>query len=209
MLAVFFTGLWLGFVFNVAPGAVFTESLRRGISGGFRPAFSVQIGSLVGDALWAVLGLAGAAAVLSQPHLTIPLTLVGCGVLILLGVQGLRAAFGTTPPVNADNPSSRHRSAILAGAAMSIGNVWNVVYWGGAGGAVAGSVGTSDPVFATGVFFAAFMLSSIIWCFVCAGIVAGLRRALKPRLIRVIEICSAVALIVMAIVLAASALADR
>ena len=209
MLAIFLAGLWLGFVFNVAPGAVFTESLRRGISGGFRPALYVQIGSLAGDAIWAALGLAGAAAVLSQPHLTIPLTLVGCGVLVLLGIQGLRASFGTTPPVNTDNRSSRHRSALLAGATMSIGNVWNVVYWGGAGGAVAGSLGTSDPVLATGVFFAAFMLSSVIWCFVCAGIIAGLRRALKPRLIRVIEIGSALALIVMAIVLAASTLAAR
>lgn len=209
MLAVFLTGLWLGFVFNVAPGAVFTESLRRGISGGFRPAFSVQIGSLAGDAIWAVLGLAGAAAVLSQPHLTIPLTLVGCGVLILLGVHGLRAALASTPHVSADSRPSRHSSAMLAGAAMSIGNVWNVVYWGGAGGAIAGALGASDPVLATAVFFAAFMLSSVAWCFVCAGIIAGLRRALKPRLIRVIEGGSALALIVMAIVLAASALADH
>lgn len=68
MIQIVLTGLWLGLVFNAAPGPVFTESLRRGVRGGFRPAFAVQVGSLVGDAAWAVLGLAGAAALLTQPQ---------------------------------------------------------------------------------------------------------------------------------------------
>ena len=49
----------LGLLFNAAPGVVFTETIKRGINGGFFPALYVQIGSLAGDALWAILGLLG------------------------------------------------------------------------------------------------------------------------------------------------------
>ena len=49
----------LGFIFNAAPGAVFAETVRRGMSGGYRVALSVQFGSLVGDAVWAILALPG------------------------------------------------------------------------------------------------------------------------------------------------------
>jgi len=207
MLDIVFSGLWLGLLFNAAPGAVFAESLRRGVVGGFRPALAVQIGSLAGDAVWAVLGLAGAAAVLTQPHLSIPLTLAGCAVLALLGVQGLRPS---TPTLATDEPQAapgRH-GALLAGAAMSLGNVWNVVCWGGAGGAVAGSLGEGAAVESTAVFFAAFMVASIVWCFVCAGLIAGLRRAMDPRAVRAIEVASSLALLVMAIVLAVNSLAQ-
>ncbi|WP_215201023.1 LysE family transporter, partial [Escherichia coli] len=44
--------------------AVFSETLRRGLTGGFRPALLVQLGSLIGDAVWALLGLTGLALLL-------------------------------------------------------------------------------------------------------------------------------------------------
>ena len=59
----------LGFVFNAAPGAVFAETVRRGMSGGYRVALSVQFGSLVGDAVWAILGLAGIGLLLQAESL--------------------------------------------------------------------------------------------------------------------------------------------
>ena len=64
MLTLFTAAFLLGLVFNAAPGPVFAETVRRSLRGGFRPALAVQIGSLVGDALWAVLGLAGVVFVL-------------------------------------------------------------------------------------------------------------------------------------------------
>jgi chemosensory pili system protein ChpE len=44
-----------------APGAVNTEALRRGIQRGFYASFSVQLGALLGDLLWAIVGLTGVA----------------------------------------------------------------------------------------------------------------------------------------------------
>lgn len=208
MLHVILTGFWLGLVFNAAPGPVFTESLRRGVRGGFRPAFAVQIGSLVGDAAWAILGLAGAAALLTQPQLHIPITLAGCLVLLFLGGQGIYAAWKPPAPQNVeDQPkTSKMRGPLMAGALMSLGSVWNVVYWGGAGGAVGGALGQEATLSALLLFFIAFMVSSLLWCFICAGFIAGLRRAMSQRWTRIIEGGAGAALIVMAMMLILEAL---
>jgi chemosensory pili system protein ChpE len=83
-LTLFLTALGLGLVFNAAPGAVFVETVRQGVRGGFRPAFAVQIGSLVGDTLWAVLGLAGVALLLSLEPLRLPVGIAGMLYLLWL-----------------------------------------------------------------------------------------------------------------------------
>ena len=49
--------------------------MRRGVRGGFRPAFEVQLGSLVGDALWAAPGLAGVGLVMRLEALRTPVAL--------------------------------------------------------------------------------------------------------------------------------------
>lgn len=165
MVQIILTGLWLGLVFNAAPGPVFTESSRRGVRGGFKPAMGVQLDSLVGDALWAVFGLVGAAALLTQPQLRTPITLVGCLVLVLLDGHGIYAAARRTDIAGSDNTvsgSSPLRGPVVAGALMSLSNVWNVVYWGGAGGAVAGALGEDAPLSSLMIFFSAFMVSSLL-----------------------------------------------
>ena len=55
------SALGLGLVFSATPGAVNTESLRRGVSQGFWPALLVQLGSPTGDLIWAAVALTGTA----------------------------------------------------------------------------------------------------------------------------------------------------
>ncbi len=52
----------LGIAYAAAPGVVNTECLRRGFSSGFRSAFGVQLGALLGDGIWAVIAFSGLAA---------------------------------------------------------------------------------------------------------------------------------------------------
>lgn len=128
MLAIFLAALLFGFAFNISPGAVFSETLRRGLTGGFRPALLVQLGSLIGDAVWALLGLTGLALLLGYEQVRMPLTLVCAAYLAWLGVQGLRDAWN--PPLAAENVGEQGRNAFGAGAAISLSNPKNLVYWG-------------------------------------------------------------------------------
>ncbi|GAA2896761.1 LysE family transporter [Nonomuraea rubra] len=206
MSEIFTLALWIGLVFNAAPGAVFSESLRRGVRGGFGPAFAVQAGSLAGDAVWAVLGLAGVGALFAVPVLRVPLTVAGCVLLAWLGLTGLRDAAFPRPGPEAAGAVAGGRSsrgAVAVGAAMSLGNPWNVVYWSGAAGAVGAVLGEDAGAGSLAVFFAGFMTSSLAWCFVSAGLIAVLRRALPPVAVRVLEAACGAALIVFAVLLAA------
>lgn len=174
MLAIFLAALLFGFAFNVSPGAVFSETLRRGLTGGFRPALLVQLGSLIGDAVWALVGLTGLALLLAHDQVRVPLTLACAAYLAWLGIQGLRDAW-QPPPGEADSGVAGG-SAFASGAAISLSNPKNIVYWGALGSALAGIVEGAPSQAQSLVFFAGFMLSSLIWCFLCAGLVDWLRR---------------------------------
>lgn len=177
MLQLFISAFVLGVLFNATPGAVFAESLRRGLRGGYRPALAVQIGSLLGDFLWAVLALIGAQWLLGNAAWQTPLAMAGALLLAWLGWGAVRDGLGE-PPAMAEASADR-RSAMLAGAALSLTNPWNLVYWVALAGTVAALGQGLPPLVAQGVFLAGFMLSSVLWCFVCAGAIAWLHRRIE------------------------------
>src|SRR5512142_357723 len=75
-------GVLMGLAFAAPPGAVTAETFRRGVRGGFPLAFGVQLGSLIGDATYALLALAGLAAIAQNAALQ--MTLGAAGALFLL-----------------------------------------------------------------------------------------------------------------------------
>jgi chemosensory pili system protein ChpE/L-lysine exporter family protein LysE/ArgO len=189
-LGLFVCALGLGLVFNAAPGAVFAETVRQGLRGGFRPAFAVQIGSLAGDASWAVLGLAGAGLLARIEPLRVPLMAGGSIYLAWLAWDSWRAARcdRAIAPAAADGDTRR---ALRRGVLLSLTNPQNIAYWAALGG-VLGALGVREPRPADyAVFFCGFMAASIAWCFVCAALVARLA-ALGPGWTRLsYRVCAA------------------
>src|SRR5690606_23025985 len=129
---------------------VFAESLRRGLRGGYRPALAVQVGSLLGDFLWAVLALIGAQWLLGNAAWQTPLAIAGALLLAWLGIGALRDGLGE-PPAVVETAADR-RSAMLAGAALSLTNPWNLVYWVALAGTVAALRRGLSPLVAQGIF---------------------------------------------------------
>jgi chemosensory pili system protein ChpE/L-lysine exporter family protein LysE/ArgO len=169
MVRIFVGAFALGLIFNIAPGAVFAETLRRGLRGGFRPAFAVQVGSLVGDGAWAILGLGGVGLLLQLETLRIPVGILGALYLLWLSWDAWRAA-DTEVGLEADGTAVR-RSALRAGVLLSVTNPQNVGYWAAIGSAL-GAIGVQDPGPAEyTVYFAGFMTASIAWAFACAALV--------------------------------------
>ena len=178
MLTIFFYALVFGFVFCLSPGAVLAETLRRGLLHGFTPALLVQIGSLVGDAVWAVIGLTGIALLIQHDAVRVPLTIVCALYLAWLGVQSLRDAWRL--PQAEDAPTSSGKNALAVGAAISLANPKNIVYWGALGSALSGIVGATPSHGQTLMFFAGFMLASVLSCFLIAALVNLLRKNASP-----------------------------
>ena len=197
-MSIYLAALALGLVFNAVPGAVFAETVRHGVRGGFKPALAVQIGSLVGDALWAVLGLLGVGLLLQVEALRVPVGIVGALYLIWLARDSWRAA-NRDLVVNGRGPAPTINEAARSGAALSVTNPQNVAYWIALGSGL-GAVGVRDPApvdYAT--FFAGFMTSSVFWCFFCAAMVDRLFGRIGARWARVTYRACAIAFLALAI----------
>lgn len=170
MLSLFVSAFLLGMAFNAAPGAVFAETVRRGSTGGFRHALAVQIGSLLGDAIWALLGLAGIGLMLQSDWLRWPVGIAGTSYLIWLAWQAWQSRDTMRVDV-ASGSIGTIGSPLGAGALISLTNPQNFAYWGAIGGALVSS-GVNDPVPADyAIFFLGFMASSVTWCFFFAAVV--------------------------------------
>jgi chemosensory pili system protein ChpE len=165
-VSILIAAFLFGLVFNAAPGAIFAETVRRGATGGFRAAFAVQLGSLVGDATWAILGLLGVGLLLQVDLLIWPVGLAGAAYLLWLSWGSWRAA---SDPLNVQqNEAGRALSALRSGVILSLTNPQNLAYWAALGSAL-GALGVQDPGFSDYVmFFGGFMIASVTWAVFCA-----------------------------------------
>jgi chemosensory pili system protein ChpE len=178
MFTLFVTAFVLGLIFNAAPGAVFAETVRQGARGGYKPALAVQLGSLVGDATWAILGLAGIGLLLQLDALRVPVGIAGVVYLIYLSWDSWKAA---KVEFNVATHPDNGRSALRAGVLLSVTNPQNVAYIAALGSAL-GALGVHSPSATDyAVFFAGLMTASVVWCFVCAWIVAQIFRRVDQR----------------------------
>ncbi|MDG9711322.1 LysE family transporter [Streptomyces sp. DH10] len=178
-----------------------SASLFGAASGADRPCLRGPGRLSAGDAVWAVLGLAGAGAgaLFAVPALRVPLTVTGCLLLAWLGVTGLRDALVRKVSDPTAQPyAEQDRRAMAVGAGMSLANPWNVVYWSGAAGGVGAVLGPGRAA-ELGVFCAGFMASSMLWCLIAAGLIVVLRRALPPLALPVLEACCGASLLVFAL----------
>ena len=200
MLSIFVYALVFGFVFCLSPGAVLAETLRRGLLHGFTPALLVQFGSLVGDAVWAVIGLTGIALLIQHDAVRVPLTIVCALYLAWLGIRSLIDAWQLPATDNA--PASSGKNALAVGAAISLANPKNIVYWGALGSALSGIVGATPSHGQTLMFFAGFMLASVLSCFLTAALVNLLRKNASPTWQRVSYAACGLVLIYLALLAA-------
>jgi chemosensory pili system protein ChpE len=181
MTELFASAFHLGLLFNAMPGAILAESLRRGLRGGFRPALAVQIGSLAGDFIWALLGLSGAAVLFTIPYVQTPFAIAGAVLLASMAWQSLRDGLSPMPALDPSASAMADRSAMIAGVALSLSNPMNIAYWAGLGGTIT-VLGVGNPGLTSfTVFLSGFMVSSVMWCFVCAGAIAWMQRFVRPR----------------------------
>lgn len=166
---LFLSSLALGIAFAAPPGIVTAETVRRGLARGFRPAFLVQLGSLIGDATWAAVALAGGAVLVQSVLARSLLSIAGSLILLYLAGSALREArAGALPPPG----RTAAQGDFAAGALLSLSNPFAVAFWLGVGSsAVFASVGAPRPVHFA-VFFLAFMSGALLWSLFLSGLVA-------------------------------------
>jgi chemosensory pili system protein ChpE len=193
-------GILMGLAFAAPPGAVTAETFRRGARGGFALALGVQLGSLVGDATYALLALAGLAALAQNPAFQFALGAFGALFLLYLAGSSFYSALAPAPNTLGVSrgagvlPNGERRSAFLSGMGISLANPWAIAFWLSLGGALASlGIAAAGP-FATAFFFASFMLGAATWSFALAVFVGRMHGLMRPGIFRVVSIVCAVAL---------------
>ncbi len=171
----------LGAAYAAVPGAVNAEALRRGVAGGFRPALLVQVGSLIGDALWAVLGLTGGAALANIDALAVALGLIGAGFLFMLARSALAAAIAERQPAAG---AVRSGGSFAVGLVFGLANPAGIAFWAGVGGGLLSLSGGRAAMDQILLFLAAFTVGAWLWGCGMAAAVGWGRQFAGARLFR-------------------------
>ena len=194
-------GILIGLAFAAPPGAVTAETFRQGARGGFALALGVQLGSLVGDATYALLALAGLAALVQNPALQFALGAFGALFLLYLAWSALHSAlvpgvltFGGDRCAPVAMPDDERRSAFLSGMGISLANPWAIAFWLSLGGALTSLGLAGAGPFAMVFFFASFMLGVVIWSFALTVFVGRMHGLMRPAVFRLVSVVCAVAL---------------
>lgn len=127
----------LGLSLSVPVGAITIEMVKRGLRGGFWPAWFVGLGGMSADVVLMLLIYFGIANFLTGPVAQIVLWSFGFAVLVYLGYDSIRAAFR---PLDIDESTSGTSDTLLkayaSGFLIAISNPLNIVFWIGIYGSV-------------------------------------------------------------------------
>ena len=132
--ALFISAFGLGIAISAPPGPITTEAIRRGAAGGFWPAFLVEVGSLIGDTVWALIALIEIAFLVQNIPARLILSAVGVILLVRLGISALRDARAGHPPGAAG--AERGKGSFATGMMLSLANPLAIAFWLGIGGSV-------------------------------------------------------------------------
>jgi len=157
------SGVMIGIAYVLPPGPVNIETVRRGLTGGFRTAMALQCGALIGDMTYAVLALAGAGLLLTRTAAQSLLGLAGTALLVYLGWSAF-GSWKTVARVVIERPSitrDSHRRAFGTGLAISLANPFTIAFWLSLGGSVIQHSQANGLGFLIG-FFSGCLLSSVL-----------------------------------------------
>lgn len=189
LIPLIVSGFTIGLAYTVVPGPVNTEATRRGLNHGFGAALTVQLGSLVGDVLWAILGLTGAVMVLQRDSLAIALGLIGAGFLFALARSAFRGALGKSENASTSIGGNGWKVGIM----FSFANPAGIAFWSGVGGGMLGA--TVNPgVIEVATVLASFIVGSAMCGVLFAGLAGLGRRHATGRVMRWIDGLCGVAL---------------
>ncbi len=208
----------MGIAFAAPPGIVTAETFRRGVARGFPAALAVQLGSLIGDATYCLLALAGVAVLVQNPITQRALGIVSVLFLMYLAITGIVSELRTTNQSVTSLPDASSRitrnlnsmrddaspvhpftslkqsrnGAFITGMFLSLTNPWAIGFWLSLGGTLA-SYGAMESNHTIAFFFTGFFGACLAWAFAMAFLIGITRKALPPKFGKWISVaCSAV-----------------
>ncbi len=191
-LDLFLRGLAIGFAIAFALGPIGLLVIRRTIERGWTYGFLSGVGVATADAVYGAIAAFGLTAI-TQALVGVDrlLGIVGGAVLVVIAVRALREPMTVMAAPESGSGPGRPGGLVGAWASMAALTLANpatilsfVALFASLG---AGSAGTAGAVSIVAGVFA----GSVAWWALLTGLIAGLRARLTPRVIRVLNVASA------------------
>jgi len=128
-LLLFLLAFCLGFVAAVPVGGSQVEMAKRVVSGHFRAAAAVVLGSVSSDVVYGVVALFGIAPFLDSPKVLAALNAAGAVILWILAYVTLRASRHPHALGGADSALARGHWAYVTGFSLAISNPQMMLSW--------------------------------------------------------------------------------
>ncbi len=201
-LLPFLLGVAVGAAYCAPVGPVTLEMVRRGLSVGFLAGFLVGLGSVIGDAFWAAVGILGSTFLTGSVPLRTAIGALGVVILLVVAWNAFRES-RKDPDYHLTDPP-RKRTGFAVGVALSMANPFAVLFWltVSASGAMA-SLGVDRSHHVARVwFFIGLVAGAIVYALALCGVVAWSRRFVSAHAMRKINFGAAVMLLGLAVFLA-------
>ena len=174
----FLEGLGFGLILQISVGPVCIAVLHKGLTQGFRHAFSMVWGVALVDGLYIVLSVLGVSALLQIGPARAVVGVAGALLLLYFGLRYLRAPAATERLERSDESLLK---SFTFGAGLTLTNPLTILFWAGVLGAMM-STHTFNQAGGVVYFAAGCLVATLL--FLTAVAVAGhfLERMLTERL---------------------------
>ncbi len=187
----FLSSFGLSLTLWAAPGAVTTEALRRALIRGVYAVLFILVGSLVGDAFWAIATFFGAAFLVQHTVARLILGAVESFILLSLAWQTLKDVWGKNAPSTSDR---FHHSDFVSGALLSFASPFTVTFWLAVNATTGSAVRSAMQGISMFFFFVSFLLAAILWGLLLSVLVTFGHRFTRPIIFRWLNLGSSLAL---------------
>jgi chemosensory pili system protein ChpE len=197
----FLLGVAVGAAYCAPVGPVNLEMVRRGLSVGFVAGFLVGLGSVIGDAFWAAVGILGSSFLTDSVPLRVGIGVLGVLILLFVAWNAFQESRKDLDYHLTDPP--RRRTGFAVGVALSMANPFAVLFWLAvtASGAMASLGLDRDHHIARVWFFVGLVAGAVIYSLVLSAIVAWSRRFVSAHVTRKINFGAALVLLGLAVFL--------
>lgn len=140
------------------------------------------MGALLGDLVWAVIGLTGVALVFRFLALQILLGIAGVAFLFRmawLSYGNARKPIDLSLPVR-----TKEQRDFSTGIIFSIANPFGIAFWGGIGGGFAYHFTSLSLIDKLVFLFVGFSIGALVWCIGISAVVAWSRNFIGDKLLR-------------------------
>ncbi len=182
-------GFGLGLFVGAQPGPVSLLCIRSVLRGSVSSGLAIGAGAALVDALYAVLGLAGAAALLEIDALRVALGITGALVLGIIGARTLWSAFRVRLGGEATEEVSTPGRAFLTSVAATASNPLTIASWAAifAAASTASVADVTGSAAGSAALIAGVALGTLTAFSALTGVVSLFRARVGPRLLATVD----------------------